>query len=113
MTNATTHRTASATLHRLLDEELAFSPSFHRIYSSHLAMAVVALEQMGAGPDRIQATFDAHDRSGEAERREDWDALRPRLAEVARDGIAETVRRRGAALVDAPGTALFHPAIRL
>ena len=38
----------SPTLGRLLDDELAFSPSFRRYYSNHLAMALVALDQLGA-----------------------------------------------------------------
>jgi hypothetical protein len=113
MSTATTTRAASATLHRLLDEELAFSPSIQGIFSSHLPMALVALEQMGAGPDRLQAVFDAHARHPEVELRTDRDVLDVRLAEVARDGIAPTVRRRVPEVLDAPGTALFHPAIRL
>ncbi len=103
---------ASPTLARLLDEDLAHSPSIQGIYSSHMAMMLVALEQMGATEDRLQAVFDRHVRSG-PELRDDRDVLDLRLAEVARDGIAATVRTRGASLVDGPGTALFHPAIRL
>src|SRR5919106_4232564 len=102
---------ASTTLTQLLDDELAFSPSFQGIYSNHLAMALVALDQLGAPPD-VRATFDAH-ANGEYERRDDRDELEVRRQEVARDGIAATVRVRAAGLVDGPGTALFHPAIRL
>src|ERR687892_618331 len=103
---------ASTTLTQLLDDELAFSPSFQGIYSNHLAMALVALDQLGAPPDVLRATFDAH-ANGEYERRDDRDELEVRRQEVARDGIAATVRVRAAGLVDGPGTALFHPAIRL
>ncbi|MDQ2648981.1 MAG: questin oxidase family protein [Actinomycetota bacterium] len=113
MVTSTPTRTGSETLYRLLDEELDFSPSFHRIYSSHLAMALVALEQLGAPPSRLQAVFDAHAHGGEAERREDWDLLQVRLEEVHDLGIDATVRRRVPDLVDAVGTALFHPVIRL
>ncbi|HWL41900.1 MAG TPA: hypothetical protein VNQ73_03070 [Ilumatobacter sp.] len=103
---------ASPTLSMLLDDELAFSPSFLGRYSNHLAMALVALEQLGAGPDVLVATFDAHAR-GEHERRDDRPALDALIAGVARDGIAATVQARAAGLVDAPATALFHPLIRL
>ena len=102
----------SPTLGRLLDDELAFSPSFRRYYSNHLAMALVALDQLGAPAEVLQSVFDAH-ASGGAERRDDADLLDERRREVARDGIVATVRTRAAALVDAPGTALFHPMIRL
>ncbi len=102
----------SPTLVRLLDDELVFSPSFQGYFSSHLAMALVALDQLGAAPKVLQSVFDAHAR-GEAERRDDVNVLDERRREVARDGIAATVRSRTAALVDAPGTALFHPMIRL
>lgn len=112
MTPATTTTTRPSTLAGLLDDELAFSPSFRRIYSSHLAMALVALDQMGASPERLQEVFDAHERGG-AERRDDAEDLDVVRAEVARDGIEATVRRRAAPLVDGPGTALFHPLIRL
>ena len=83
----------SPTLDRLLTEDLSFSPSFRVHYSNHLAMALTALHQMGASPDVLQATFDAHAR-GESEPRDDVEVLRERLAEVARDGIESTVRRR-------------------
>lgn len=105
-------RTESHTLVRLLDEELVFSPSIQGIYSSHLAMALVALHQMGAPDEVLQRTLDAHAR-GHAERRDDRPELDRRLEEVRRDGIAATVRARAVDLVDAPDTALFHPLIRL
>lgn len=104
--------TATAELHRLLDEELAFSPSFRGIYSNHLAMSLVALHQMGAPTEVLRATLSAHE-AGEAEPRDDRDVLDARLAEVRRDGIAATVRTRIHDLVGAPGSQLFHPLIRL
>ena len=55
---------ASPTLARLLDEDLAHSPSIQGMYSSHMAMMLVALEQMGATEDRVQALFERHVRSG-------------------------------------------------
>lgn len=98
-------------LHRLLDAELAFSPSIQRIYSSHLAMELVALSQMGASDDQLQQAFDGGARGSEP--RDDAAGLDRRLREVRRAGIAETVTARAPDLVDAPGTALFHPLIRL
>jgi hypothetical protein len=97
-------------LHRLLDAELAFSPSIHEIYSSHLAMELVALHQLGASDAVLQRAFE--DARG-AEPRDDLAELDRRLREVRRDGIAATVAARAPDLVDAPGTALFHPVIRL
>lgn len=114
-TETTTPRTstrASATLSGLLDDELAFSPSFRRHYSSHLAMQLVALHRLGAPPATLHSAFAAH-ANGDPEPRTDWDALTERRHEVAGDGIAATVRARTPALVDAPGSQLFHPVIRL
>lgn len=113
-TSPVTPTTASASpaLSRVLDEELAHSPSIQGIYSSHTAMMLVALEQMGATEDRLRAVFDGHVKSG-AELRDDVDALDERRREVDLDGIAATVRTRVGALVEGPGTALYHPAIRL
>jgi hypothetical protein len=112
MATDTTPRTGSTTLARLLDEELAFSPSFQRYYSNHLAMALVALDLMGARPEVLQATFDAHAR-GESEPRDDVAVLQERRREVASDGIAATVRARVPALAAGPHSQLFHPMIRL
>jgi hypothetical protein len=112
MVTDTITRHGSTTLMRLLDDELAFSPSFQSIYSNHLAMMLMALDQLGAPPDVLRATFDAH-ASGEHELRDDHDALADRRREIARDQIVATVRARAADLVDGPGTALFHPVIRL
>ena len=67
---------------------------------------------MGATEDRLQALFERHVRSGPASAN-DGDVLEERLHEVARDGIAATVRNRVVALAVGPGTALYHPAIRL
>lgn len=107
-----TTRPPSATLSQLLDRELDFSPSFRVIYSSHLAMALVGLDQMGASPERLEEVLRRHASSG-AEARDDKEDLQERIAEVRRYGIEATVRRRLPHLADAPGTALFHPAIRL
>lgn len=112
MATDTAPRTGSATLARLLDEELAFSPSFQRLYSTHLAMALVALDQMGASAEVLQATFDATVRA-ELEPRDDVDVLEKRRQEVATEGIAATVRARLPALAAGPHSQLFHPMIRL
>ena len=109
-TTAAAH--TQTTLDRLLDDELAFSPSFQRHYSNHLAMALVALHQMGAPAAVLQERFDAHAR-GEAELRDDRATLDRRIDELERDGMEATVRARAAALVDGSGSQLFHPVIRL
>jgi hypothetical protein len=113
MATITSTHAPSATLGRLLDEELAFSPSFLQYFSNHLAMSLMALQQLGAAPELLQSTFDAHAANPDAEPRDDVEDLTRRLAEVERDGIATTVRTRVPQLADAPATALFHPLIRL
>src|SRR5690606_11841817 len=112
MATLTITRRPSDTLLALLDEELAFSPSFRGRYSNHLAMSLVALDQMGASAERLRDEFDAHARA-ESEPRTDVDDLAERRREVERDGIEATVRRRVPALVAGPASQLFHPMIRL
>ncbi len=112
MTTTTTILRTSPALDHVLDAELAYSPSFRKHYSSHLAMALVALHQLGAPPDALDSTLDAHARN-ELEPRDDRDVLNQRIAEVTRDGIAATVRARVPDLVRGPGSQLFHPLIRL
>jgi hypothetical protein len=112
MATLTITRRPSDTLLALLDEELAFSPSFRGRYSNHLAMSLVALDQMGASAERLRDEFDAHARA-ESEPRTDVDDLAERRREVERDGIEATVRRRVPALVAGPASQLFHPLIRL
>ncbi len=102
----------TATLHRLLDEELAYSPSYLGRYSNHAAMALVALHQMGASDERLEAELARHV-AGESEPRDDSDTLAEQVEEVRRDGIATVVRKRVPALVTGPGSQLFHPMIRL
>jgi hypothetical protein len=103
---------STTVLQRLLDEELAFSPSFRGRYSNHGAMALVALHQMGASPERLEAEFAQRARE-ESEPRDDVDELGVRLAEIERDGIAPTVATRVPQLASGPGSQLFHPLIRL
>jgi hypothetical protein len=103
--------TGHGTLHRLLDADLAFSPSIQGVFSSHLAMELVALRRLGASDAVLQRAFEVSARGSEP--RDDRAELDRRLGEVSRDGIAATVATRVADLVDAPGTALFHPVIRL
>lgn len=110
--NATLSTAPATALARLLDAELAFSPSFLRRYSNHLAMALAALYRLGAPESVLQATFDAH-AARESEPRTDVDVLAERRREVARDGIAATVAARAPAVTGAPGSQLFHPVIRL
>ena len=104
--------TTTSTLEQLLDDELRFSPSFRRIYSNHLAMELVALDQLGAAPDVLRHVFDAH-AAGESEPRGDRDELAAVRDEVRRAGITTAVRTWVPTLVHGPSTALFHPLIRL
>src|SRR6187402_26903 len=106
------HLPPNPSMRELLDAELAFSPSFRGRFSNHLAMALVALHQLGASAAVLRSVFDAH-AAGRPELRDDWDILETRLHEVARDGIAATVRARVPELVTHPASQLFHPVIRL
>lgn len=108
----TTVPPATPTLDRLLDAELEFSPTVQRHFSSHLAMALVALHQLGAESRVLDATFDAHARNT-PEPRDDRGVLDARIDEVADAGIAATIRDRVPALAAGPGSQLFHPMIRL
>jgi hypothetical protein len=112
MTTTTTTASTESTLARLLDDELAFSATFGGRYSNHLAMALVALDQLGAPSEALEATFDAYAR-GASEPRHDRAALDERIAEIERDGIDTTLARRIPPLAQGPGTRLFHPLIRL
>jgi hypothetical protein len=52
----------SDTLHRLLDQSLGHAPEYGAGLSSHLPMALAALDAMGAGAARLQAFFAAYSR---------------------------------------------------
>ena len=112
-TDIVTTTAPSPTLRRLLDQDLGFSPSYRRVYSNHLAMSLVALEQLGAGDDTLAQTFDRYAADLGTEPRDDGAALDEQIAQVTRDGIAATVATRVPGLADGPATALFHPLIRL
>jgi len=109
---AVTNLPPNPSMRELLDAELAFSPSFMGRFSNHLAMVLVALHQLGASSAVLRSVFDAH-AAASSELRDDWDVLEMRLHEVARDGIAATVRARVPELVTHPASQLFHPVIRL
>lgn len=111
MSTHSTTVTGSDVLHRLLDAELAFSPVIHEHFSSHLAMELAALHRMGAPDVALRRSFDRG--AAESEPRDDGDDLARRVEEVERNGIHATLAARAPGLVDAPGTALFHPVIRL
>ena len=102
----------STPLGRLLDDELAFSPSYQGVFSNHLAMALVALDQLGAPASVLEATFEAH-ASDESEPRDDTQLLGERRGEVDSIGVTASIRQRVPALLAGPNTALFHPLIRL
>lgn len=101
----------SSTLDALLDADLAFSTAYLRVYANHLSMTLVALEALGAPPSVLEETF--ADFQSQATPREDPEVVAAVRGEVARDGIEATVRGRMPAVVDGPGTQLFHSVIRL
>lgn len=112
MTSTTTTASTESTLARLLGDELAFSATYNGRYSNHLAMALVALDQLRAPTAALEATFDAY-ASGASEPRDDRAALDEQIAEIEQGGIDATLDRRIPPLAHGPGARLFHPLIRL
>lgn len=108
---ASSASTMSSTLDRLLDEEMAFSTVFQGFYSSHLSMSLVALEALGAPPERLEAVF--ADQIAELSPRRDPRPVETMREALRRDGIDAVVRARVAELVHSPVTMFFHAPIRL
>jgi hypothetical protein len=118
------------TLHRLLEANLALPPEPTPGITSHLPMALHALQSLGAGEARLQAFFDAYRGRLEGGRRhapaapvDDWrallgddDAFAPLQATfaalLARDGEEVTLRQVLPVLLQGVAAAAFHGAIR-
>lgn len=121
----------SQVLAELLDDELAYDATTGTRLSSHLPMALVALDRLGAGDERLSGFARDYARrlvpvpGGEPiETFDAWRAARGRLdaygparsyfeARLASDGLAVVVRRHLAHLVDGLSGAAFHGVIRL
>ena len=120
----------STTLHRLLDASLELPPEPTPGITSHLPMALHALQSLGADDTRLESFFDAYRRKLEGGRRhaaaaplDDWPSLlgddaafAPLQATfgalLARQGVGETLRRVLPVLLPGVCAAAFHGVIR-
>lgn len=121
----------SPALHRLLDEGLQFPPEYHGNLSSHLPMALVALEGIGADEPRMRTFFTLYAQRFAAPAPRlaikpvsDWPILRGRFDafEPLRSTFAVALEHEGRdavlsgalpLLVTGIGAAAFHGAIRV
>ena len=127
---------ATPALHALLDQSLRYPPEFGQQLSSHLPMALAALEGLGADGARLQAFFNSYTRrfaplattpqvpaEGDAAAARDWPALRGRFEafDALRAHFGQALLREGRDavlrgvlpwLLPGAGTAAFHGAIR-
>jgi hypothetical protein len=137
--NTMTHD--ATTLHALLDQSLLYPPEYGGQLSSHLPMALTALDGLGADGARLQAFLDHYaSRFGAGPTAQqaapataaalvatspdlDWPALRGRfdafdtlrahfLRALARDGRDAVLRAALPLLLTGAGAAAFHGAIR-
>jgi hypothetical protein len=117
------------TLHTLLERSLALPAEYRGQLSSHLPMALHALDELGADDARLHRFFDGYAtrfgnrRAGQAEalpawttalgRIEAFDALRASFAAlIARDGVLPTLQTALPRLWPGVAAAAFHGAIR-
>lgn len=103
----------NATLDRLLDAELDWSPLARNGFISHLAMGLIAAARLGASDHELVEMFDAGT-AGDFLVPRDRPAELPGLTdEVTRRGTDAVVAERLPALIGNPGSQFFHAAIRL
>lgn len=118
------------TLHTLLDEQLTLPPEYRNGLSSHLPMALHALQALGAGPARLRAFYDHYAARFDGNRAAppavlppDWQALRGQIhafpalqahfaLAIAQDGQDLTLRSALSALMPGVAAAALHGAIR-
>jgi hypothetical protein len=113
--------TARRTLHRLLDAGADFAPEYGGGLSSHLPMALQALQALGAGAQRLEAfqeryapRLSAPGRAGAGAHPEGYEQrVRQLDAELRLEGRDAVLRRRLPALLEDPGAAAFHGLIRV
>ena len=120
----------SPALHQLLDQGLAYPPEFGAGLSSHLPMALAALDGLGADATRLRSFFASYVRRfngrtppSAAQPLADWPAQRGQFAMFAplQANFADVLARKGRdavlrealpLLVSGIGAAAFHGAIR-
>jgi hypothetical protein len=118
------------TLHALLDEQLTLRPEYRNGLSSHLPMALQALQVLGAGPARLRAFYGTYATRFQGRRAappvapaSDWLGLRGRLdafpalqahfaQALAANGLDRTLDAAVPALMPGVAAAALHGAIR-
>lgn len=102
-----------ATLNRLLDAELDYSPRATGYFISHLAMALVAAHRLGADDEDLEGWYRAQTSDGYLVSRERPEWLGPDTARIEERGIEATVSEQLPALVGSASAQFFHAIIRL
>ena len=128
---ATTHNASTSALHRMLDSNLQLAPTHQDQLVNHLPMALHALSDMGATPERLQAFFKRYlvdhavsHASAPVVAPTDWLALRDQADAFAplrayfeqaldREGADALLHRALPDLLGGVASAAFHGVIRL
>lgn len=102
----------SPALRTALDRQVRFDARTRQGLSNHLPMELIALDRLGAPPERLDAMLERWSASLLAERRDTavFDAFR---AEIAADGVDAAVATHLPRLVESPSSEWFHSMIRL
>lgn len=105
------HATPSRALHHLLDESLRYPPEYGDHLSSHLPMALAALDGLGADEARLREFFAFYVRRFDVP--SDPPPLQSRFAAaLAREGRDVVLREALPQLMRGVGAAAFHGVIR-
>lgn len=102
---------ATPALIEALDRQVGLDARTRRGFSNHLPMELVALDAMGAPPDRLDEM--AAGWAQELSPRADTAVFDAFLAEVTADGIEATVARHLPRFAEMPSSEWFHSMIRL
>lgn len=105
---------ATATLDRLLTDELDFDPVAQHGFTNHLAMGLTAAARLGATSDELERWYETEATGGFIIRRPSrppW--LDPEAQAVTASGLDAAVAEALPRLLGRPGAALFHRIIRL
>lgn len=103
---------ASPALVAALDRQAGFDARTRQGLSNHLPMGLIALDALGAPPDRLEEMMDRW-LGPRLEERRDTTVFDAFLAEIRRDGIEATVVEHLPRFVESPSSEWFHSMIRL
>src|SRR6478735_3053458 len=103
---------ASPALIEALDRQVGYDARTRQGLSNHLPMELLALDRLGASPDRLEAMLDRW--AGHMlDERSDTTVFDAYRAEVRADGIETTVADHLPRFVESPSSEWFHSMIRL